>query len=90
MESAYAADFRSGFIAESPRKLGRIIEYFAAVHGLGAFPAVRCNAPEFSAVVNATGRVQPCFFISDLPTYRPTRACPGLSTTARCASCAVP
>ena len=64
MESAYAADFRSGFIAESPRKLGRILEYFAAVHGLGAFPAVRCNAPEFSAVVNATGRVQPCFFIS--------------------------
>jgi hypothetical protein len=25
---------------------------------------VRCNAPEFSAVVGATGRVQPCFFIS--------------------------
>lgn len=64
MESAYAADFRSGFIAESPRKLRLILEYFAAVRGLGSFPAVRCNAPEFSAVVNANGRVQPCFFIS--------------------------
>lgn len=64
MESAYAADFRSGFIAESPRKLRLILEYFAAVNGLGPLPAVRCNAPEFSAVVNATGRVQPCFFIS--------------------------
>ena len=64
MESAYTDDFRSGFIAESPRKLRRILQYFAAVHGLGSFPAVRCNAPEFSAVVNATGQVQPCFFIS--------------------------
>jgi Fe-coproporphyrin III synthase len=25
---------------------------------------VRCNAPEFSAVVNAQGRVSPCFFIA--------------------------
>jgi hypothetical protein len=25
---------------------------------------VRCNAPEFSTVIGATGRVQPCFFIS--------------------------
>ncbi|MGH9562637.1 MAG: SPASM domain-containing protein, partial [Terracidiphilus sp.] len=24
----------------------------------------RCNAPEFSAVIGATGLVQPCFFIS--------------------------
>lgn len=64
MESTYAAEFRSGFIAESPRKLSLILQYFAAVQGLGAFPAVRCNAPEFSVVVNATGRVQPCFFIS--------------------------
>jgi MoaA/NifB/PqqE/SkfB family radical SAM enzyme len=64
LESVYAADFRSGFIAENPRKLDKILQYFAAVQGLGPFPAVRCNAPEFSAVVTATGRVQPCFFIS--------------------------
>jgi Fe-coproporphyrin III synthase len=64
MELEYAQEFQSGFIAESPKKLRRIWEYFAAIHGLGAYPAVRCNAPEFSAVIGATGRVQPCFFIS--------------------------
>jgi len=64
MELEHAQEFQSGFIAESPTKLRRISEYFAAIHGLGAYPSVRCNAPEFSAVVGATGQVQPCFFIS--------------------------
>ena len=64
MEVDHAEDFQSGFIAESPKKLRRVWEYFAAIHGLGAYPPVRCNAPEFSAVIGATGRVQPCFFIS--------------------------
>jgi Fe-coproporphyrin III synthase len=66
LESAFqtcAADFRSGFIAEPPRKLWRILEYFTAVCGLGDYPPVRCNAPEFSAVIGARGSVQPCFFI---------------------------
>lgn len=64
LESECAAEFRSGFIAESPQKLRKLLQYFTALHGLGAYPVVRCNAPEFSAVVGATGRVQPCFFIS--------------------------
>jgi MoaA/NifB/PqqE/SkfB family radical SAM enzyme len=64
MERECAADFRSGFIAESPAKLRRILQYFGALHGKAPYPAVRCNAPEFSAVVGASGRVQPCFFIS--------------------------
>lgn len=64
LESVHAADFRSGFIAESPAKLKRIRNYFAALKGLCDFPPVRCNAPEFSAVVSADGRVSPCFFIS--------------------------
>jgi MoaA/NifB/PqqE/SkfB family radical SAM enzyme len=64
MEQAYREDFRSGFIAESPQKLRRILQYFTAVRGFGPYPRVRCNAPEFSAVIGATGRVQPCFFIS--------------------------
>lgn len=64
MERDCAADFRSGFIAESPAKLRRIHQYFDAIQGGGPYPPVRCNAPEFSAVVGATGRVQPCFFIS--------------------------
>jgi Fe-coproporphyrin III synthase len=64
MEQDYREEFRSGFIAESPQKLRRILRYFAAVLGQGPYPPVRCNAPEFSAVIGATGRVQPCFFIS--------------------------
>jgi Fe-coproporphyrin III synthase len=67
MELDHAEDFQSGFIAESPKKLRRVWEYFAAIHALGAYPPVRCNAPEFSAVIGATGRVQPCFFITGPP-----------------------
>ena len=63
MQRDHLEDFRSGFIAESPAKLRRILQYFAAIRGAGAYPPVRCNAPEFSAVIGATGRVQPCFFI---------------------------
>jgi MoaA/NifB/PqqE/SkfB family radical SAM enzyme len=64
LERDYAGDFHSGFIAESPLKLRRIHQYFAAIQGAAAYPAVRCNAPEFSAVIDAKGNVQPCFFIS--------------------------
>jgi radical SAM protein with 4Fe4S-binding SPASM domain len=64
LERECAADFRSGFIAESPAKLRRMLQYFGALCGQAAYPEVRCNAPEFSAVIGAAGRVQPCFFIS--------------------------
>jgi MoaA/NifB/PqqE/SkfB family radical SAM enzyme len=59
----HAADFASGFIAESPAKLdGRLYDYFAALAGQGDFPPVTCNAPWVSAVVEADGTVRPCFF----------------------------
>jgi MoaA/NifB/PqqE/SkfB family radical SAM enzyme len=67
MERDHADDFRCGFIAESPQKLHRISQYFAALRGQAPYPPVRCNAPEFSAVIGATGRVQPCFFIAGPP-----------------------
>ena len=67
VERDHQEDFRSGFIAESPQKLRRIHQYFAALQGQRRYPPVRCNAPEFSAVIGATGRVQPCFFISGPP-----------------------
>ena len=67
LECDYAADFESGFIAESPRRMRRIHQYFAAICGIGAYPPVRCNAPEFSAVITATGQVNPCFFIAGPP-----------------------
>jgi len=58
-----AEDFASGFIAESPRRLRHIVAYFRALCGGGAFPPVRCNAPEFSGVIDAHGALHPCFFI---------------------------
>jgi MoaA/NifB/PqqE/SkfB family radical SAM enzyme len=70
LEREHAEEFRSGFIAESPAKLRRILDYFAALRGRREFPAVRCNAPEFSAVIGAGGRVAPCFFIAG-PAFAP-------------------
>ena len=67
LERDYARDFQSGFIAESPGKLRRIHQYFAAVCGRGSYPPVRCNAPELSAVINAKRQVSPCFFIPGPP-----------------------
>ena len=64
LEREHAPEFRSGFIAENPHKLGRILQYFAALLGRAEFPPVRCNAPEFSAVYTAAGRLQPCYFIA--------------------------
>jgi Fe-coproporphyrin III synthase len=58
----HAADFASSYIAEAPAKLRRVYDYYAAFHGLASFPAVRCNAPWVSVVVEADGTVRPCFF----------------------------
>jgi MoaA/NifB/PqqE/SkfB family radical SAM enzyme len=63
LEREHAEDFESGLIAESPRKLRRIHQYFGAVNRLNAYPPVRCNAPEFSAVIDSHARLHPCFFI---------------------------
>jgi MoaA/NifB/PqqE/SkfB family radical SAM enzyme len=54
--------FSSGFIAESPQKLQKIIDYYKACHGLMEFPYKKCNAPWVSAVIEASGDVRPCFF----------------------------
>src|SRR5262249_28996975 len=56
-------DFGSGLIADSPRKLRRMHQYFAAVCGQAEYPPVRCNVFDYSAVISATGQVRPCFFI---------------------------
>ncbi|MGH9640949.1 MAG: radical SAM/SPASM domain-containing protein [Terriglobales bacterium] len=63
LERDHARDFESGFIAESPLKLRRLWQYYAATCGQGEYPPTCCNAPEFSAVVEANGRIDPCFFI---------------------------
>jgi Fe-coproporphyrin III synthase len=60
--AAFAPEFASGFIAESPEKLERLPQYYAALAGDGPFPPVACNAPWMSIVVEGDGAVRPCFF----------------------------
>ena len=70
LEREHADAFRSGLIADSPRKLWRIHQYFCAVCGTAPYPRVRCNVFEYSAVIGAKGRVSPCFFIPGPPGAR--------------------
>jgi Fe-coproporphyrin III synthase len=60
--ATHAADYASGFIAERPEKMLRIVQYYKAINGLADFPKVDCNAPWVSAVMESNGDVQPCFF----------------------------
>lgn len=55
-------ELHAGFIAESPAKLRRLPDYYSALLGDRPFPAVKCNAPWISAVIEANGGVRPCFF----------------------------
>jgi len=57
-----AGAFAGGFVAESPDRLRRLPEYYAARLGLRPFPGNACNAPSVSVVIEADGTVRPCFF----------------------------
>jgi MoaA/NifB/PqqE/SkfB family radical SAM enzyme len=58
----YEEDFKNNFIAESPEKIKKIVQYYAAFYGLDSFPYKKCNAPWVSTVIEADGTVRPCFF----------------------------
>jgi Fe-coproporphyrin III synthase len=78
MESECAAEFAEGFISESPAKLrARLLDYFRAVNGISEFPALRCNAPWVSCVIEADATVRPCFF---QPAYGSLRGAEGLDS----------
>ena len=73
LETEFAAEFASGFIAESPAKLRNLHAYFAELiqtseisetSEVSTFNSPVCNAPRFSAVIGADGQLQPCYFIS--------------------------
>jgi len=55
-------DYDRKFIAESPAKMKKIVQYYKAVNGLCEFPDTVCNAPWVSAVIESDGNVMPCFF----------------------------
>jgi MoaA/NifB/PqqE/SkfB family radical SAM enzyme len=54
--------FENGFVAGGRASLDRIHAYYAALAGERAFPAVNCNAPWISAVLDSSGGLRPCFF----------------------------
>jgi MoaA/NifB/PqqE/SkfB family radical SAM enzyme len=71
LEAERAADFASGFIAETPEKLRRrLLQYFRAVLGEDDFYPNTCNAPWVSSVIEADGAVRPCFFQKPLGNIR--------------------
>jgi Fe-coproporphyrin III synthase len=55
-------EYESGFVAERPEKMRKIVRYYKAINGLGEFPTISCNAPWVSAVIESDGNVMPCFF----------------------------
>ena len=69
---AFGHELRSGFIAESPAKLRGLADYYSALHGQRPFPAITCNAPWISAVIEANGGVRPCFFHEPIGNVRKT------------------
>ncbi|MEW6321766.1 MAG: radical SAM protein [Acidobacteriota bacterium] len=75
-----ALRLEQGFVAGGLASLARIRAYYAALAGQRPFPAVRCNAPWVSAVLEANGAVRPCFF------HEPYAPASGLDATINGAS----
>ena len=70
MERDCAVEFAEGYIGESPGKLRRLQQYFAALHGEQDFHPSDCNAPWVSTVIETDGTVRPCFFQPPLGNIR--------------------
>jgi MoaA/NifB/PqqE/SkfB family radical SAM enzyme len=60
--TGHRADMESGFIVESEVKLRRIVTQFRERLEGTAPTSPACNAPWVSAVMEADGRLRPCFF----------------------------
>lgn len=54
--------FENGFVAGGADAIDRIRHYYRALSDRGILPAVQCNAPWVSAVLEPGGAVRPCFF----------------------------
>lgn len=53
------------YVLEDERKLLEMASFLGRAPGAG--PAPRCNAPEWSSVVEADGSIRPCFFQPRIP-----------------------
>jgi MoaA/NifB/PqqE/SkfB family radical SAM enzyme len=59
---SHTREFAERKISPGPDGLRRLVQYYRAHLGDGAFPPVDCNAPWMSVVIEANGSVRPCFF----------------------------
>jgi len=66
----FRAEVETGYIAEPPAKLRRIVAHFRAHLGLTETRSPSCNAPWVSAVVEIDGTVRPCFFHKSIGNLR--------------------
>jgi MoaA/NifB/PqqE/SkfB family radical SAM enzyme len=57
-----AGALADGFVLESPARLRALARHLRASGGTGAFERPPCDAPWWSSVVEADGRIRPCFF----------------------------
>lgn len=65
VERATQADaelFSNGFVTGGRASLDRIVQYYRALAGGGDYPAIHCNAPFISAVLEPGDVLRPCFF----------------------------
>lgn len=101
MVTEFRTEFDNRFISESPEKMFHIVQYYEALIGTAPFPRNRCNAPMVSAVITASGNIQPCFFLPkygnvreksmhellNCPEIRSTRQEVRLYSLERCKTC---
>jgi len=82
IETRFADDFASHRIAESPEKLRKMVSYFNALYGKADFPAVRCNAPHLSAVIEVDGSLRPCYFLPTMGRLKGERLADAINSEA--------
>lgn len=84
-----------GFVEGGSEKLERILRYFRALLGQEEFPAVQCNAPWVSMVIETSGKIRGCFFQPVIGDFRSVngesalrfRRSLNVSTDATCRRC---
>ncbi|HNW38881.1 MAG TPA: radical SAM protein [Candidatus Omnitrophota bacterium] len=62
--------FTSRFIIEGFRVFLHIYNYYKAISGQAEFPAIRCNLPWLYSVIEADGKVKPCYACHDIGNIR--------------------
>ncbi len=82
VEARFADDFASGLMSESPGKLRRMVDYFAAINGDRDFARPRCNSPHISTVIEVDGTLRPCYFLPEYGKLNGVKLADAINTPA--------